>query len=129
MLADAAVTSEVVALHEFFEGWFRGEIVNDDAAFALLPKALAAEFVIISPSGAAMSRRAVLDGVRGAHGTWTPDDSIWIDNVVVRHRDAKTVVATYEEWQRRDGSERGRVSTVVLSTDGVWLHLQETWLP
>jgi len=128
-LSDAAVASEVVELHAFFQAWFRGELAADDAAFAPLAQALGPGFVIISPSGTAMSRAAVLDGVRGAHGSWGPDDRIWIDAVTIRHRDAETVVATYEEWQRRGGDERGRVSTVVFSADGVWLHLQETWLP
>ena len=126
---DDAVAAEIVALHDFFTGWFRGEVPNDDPSFAKFPDALAPGFVIVSPTGTLSDRDTVLAGVRGAHGSWGPDDSIRISNVAVRIRTDETIVATYEEWQRREGTERGRLSTVVFDSRLRWQHVHETWLP
>jgi len=127
--SDDAVAAEIVALHDFFTGWFRGELTHDDDGFAEFPDALAPAFVIVSPTGKLSDREGVLAGVRGAHGSWAAEDAIWIDNVVVRLRTAETIIATYEEWQRRGGEERGRLSTVVFDSSLRWQHVHETWLP
>ena len=128
--SDDAVAAEIVALHDFFTQWFRGERPNDDAGFARFPEALAPGFVIVSPTGVLSERDRVLAGVRGAHGSWAAADAIRIESVTVRLRTADTIVATYEEWQRRGGDgERGRLSTVVFDHALQWRHVHETWLP
>lgn len=126
---DPAVEAEIVQLHDFFTAWFRGERPDSDDAFAPLPSALADGFVLISPAGATMDRSAILQGVRGAHGSWAETDRIEIRNAEIRHRTADTIVATYEEWQTRGGEETTRISTVVFSTGLRWLHVHETWSP
>lgn len=126
---DAAVNTEVVALHDFFTAWFRGEHPDTDEAFAPLPRALAEGFVLISPGGTLMARPAILGALRGAHTSWAENDTIEIRNTQVRQRTGDTIVATYEEWQRKGGVETGRVSTVVFTTQLRWLHVHETWLP
>ncbi len=126
---DAAVEAEIVQLHDFFTTWFRGEVPDTGETFAPLPSALADGFVLVPPAGTTMDRTAVLQDVRGAHGSWSDTDRIEIRNAEIRQRSSDTIIATYEEWQSRGGKETTRVSTVVFTTELRWLHVHETRLP
>ncbi|MCG8456718.1 MAG: DUF4440 domain-containing protein [Holophagales bacterium] len=144
---EARVVKEIEELHRFFEGWFLGILPDTDEAFARFADALDGDFMIVSPSGRATERAALLEALRGAHGAWGSGDGaseagagggrIWIENVRIRHLAGDLVVATYEEWQQKGGEARarGRLSTVVFRREGnapgglAWLHVHETWLP
>ncbi len=131
-ITDAEVRAEVERLHDVFTAWFRGD---DSATLDPVRDALAPSFVIVSPRGTVADRNATLTGLASARGTWGTTDMIEIENLVVRQRTATTVLATYEEWQSRAGSRKGRVSTVMFAVDRDrpgelrWLHVHETWLP
>lgn len=129
--SDADIETEVVELHRFFEAWFRGELPKTEDAFARFGDALADSFAIVSPSGRLAQRDAILSAVFDAHGSWPAANTIRVDAVTVRWRGAEAVLATYEEWQTRDGVTKGRVSTVLMTmtTPPRWLHVHETWLP
>lgn len=130
-----AAEREIVDLHAFFEGWFRGELPNDDASFARMSDVMEPGFHIVTPQGDLLGRERILQVVREAHGR-DPESRIWIENVQVRESSSEIVVAMYEEWQQSgDEPARGRLSTVVFrkaesAPHGLtWAHLHETWLP
>ena len=130
--------AEILELHRFFEGWFRGELDDSPETFARLSDVLSERFQMISPGGERLERRQVLEGVRRQHGSHHgPEHSyrIRIENVEGRYRDAAVALMTYEEWQEVDGRLRGRISSALFreregTPCGVeWLQLHETWLP
>ncbi len=128
-----ACRREIRALHQFFEGWLRGTRPDTDASFRRLHRALAPAFRLISPAGDWRRRGDVLRGLRSAHGS-RPGLTIDIRNVRVRRNGQQVVAATYEEWQRSESTEDGRLSTVVFArrpeapTGLRWCHVHETWL-
>ena len=77
--AAAIATDEIVRLHQFIDGWFRGEISADrfDPDFA---DALHPEFENIQPSGEVLPRASLLDPIRSAHGV-NPDFRISIEEL------------------------------------------------
>lgn len=131
---DAAIESEVAELHRFFEQWFAGDLPA--TALARLDRALAPGFTMVTPDGATSDRAGVILAVRSAHGCAASGgpDRIRVRDVRVRHRAGAVALATYEEWQRSGGVDRGRLSSALFATEadgpnGVrWLHLHETWL-
>lgn len=124
---------EVEQLHQFFQGWFRGELPDTDEAFARFESVIAERFEMIPPSGRIVERASILEAVRGQRGK-EPAARIWIEN----HRHCFTIgnlsQVTYEEWQEMEGVKRGRISSALMETNedtpnGVhWLHLHETWI-
>jgi hypothetical protein len=131
----AQVDREIRELHQFFEEWFAGSLVESDEAFARFSDVLTDGFTIVTPGGVELDRQAIMDAVRTGHGS-DAGARIWIERVQIRHALGKTVVATYEEWQQSTGqAAKGRLSTVVFARDAstpnglVWLHVHETWLP
>jgi len=133
MTTEQAVEGEIVALHEFFQDWYRGVLARD--AFDRFENALAPDFVIVNPDARALERGAILEAVRDAFGS-DPEARLWIDNVAIRQRAGDVLTATYEEWQALAGKPaRARLSTVVLRADAAapggwrWLHVHETWMP
>ena len=132
--------SEVVELHQFFQDWFNGVLEPTDADFARFADALAPDFVIIPPSGRAVERDPLLQGLKQAHGRWREGETIgkgriWIQDFTIRLIESQVLVATYEEWQEFKREVKSRVSTVIFraaegTPNGVnWHHLQETNLP
>lgn len=123
-------TTEIIRLHDFISGWFRGEIAREmfDAGFA---SALHAEFVNVQPSGAVLSKADLLDPIRKAHGA-NPDFRISIEEPHVVARHPGVILATYVEFQqdaRNSTPENRRRSTVLFEPEGdrlIWRHLQET---
>lgn len=127
--------TEIVELHDFFQGWLGGTLPNTDAVYARLVDTMAAEFSIVTPGGVQIPRAVLLEQLRAAYGS-RPGWTIWIENAAVRYQQNGVIIATYEEWQRHaDGTITGRLSTVVFSEqadtpNGVrWVHVHETWLP
>jgi hypothetical protein len=123
---------EVVALHRVIESWLTGSAPRTREAFARFADALADEFVIVHPSGAAESKSDIVAALWNAHGANGDGFSIEIRNVTCRVEADPWCVLTYEEWQH-DDETTARISTVVfLRSDtaiGVeWVHLHETWL-
>ena len=124
---------EIVELHAFFQGWYRGELEGGD--FERFAAVLAEEFVIVLPGPRVLDREAILDGVRGQHDS-DPRAEISIRNVRLQQKFGSTAIFTYEEWQSRRGEPaRGVLSTVVFGFDDetpnglVWLHVHESELP
>jgi len=125
--------NEIVALHQFFQQWYRGELSAD--AFDRFEQALDAEFLIITPDGNVLSRARILDAVRLQAGTDT-SVSLEIRNVETVVVDDSVAVFRYEEWQSSaSDAPRGRLSTVIFrrqhtGDNGLsWLQVHETWLP
>lgn len=129
-----AARDEVLGLHEFFVGWFTGSVEGTDQVFERFGGALHPEFSMISPSGVALDRDAVLESVRAAHGTVDASFRIEIRDLVELLVGVGAVVVGYEEWQFVGGAvDSRRVSSAVLvrshgTVDGVrWRHLHETF--
>ncbi len=123
---------EVIELHRFFEDWFCGRTED----FARAEAVLADSFVVISPRGELRTRQMLLDDLRDARGCRRGDGfEIRIERCEVRAVEFGLALATYEEWQRLEAREAGRISTALFRVDreapcGVqWVHLHETWLP
>jgi len=126
---------EIVELHEFFAGWFRGEL--EDSAFVRFESVMARDFEMVAPSGVVLGREHIVEGVRGKRGSEGEGFAIEIRDVRERLSSGEIMVMAYEEWQRGGADEawRGRLSTVVFrarsgAPNGVeWAHVHETWLP
>lgn len=122
-----AAQTEIEILHRFFTDWFNGAIAQDEILFTSgFAEKMAAEFVIIPPSGQIMTREQILEAVRQSYGRHT-NFEITIRNVQIHWETAGFVLATYEEWQ----AGKGRLSTALLemSETPIWHHVHETWLP
>ena len=130
---EEAVREDVVALHDFFVGWYGGELPQSAFETEFLAR-LDPAFTIIMPSGAELDMATLSGAMQDAFGR-KPGFRIEIRNVRLKYLTETTVVATYEEWQRntREAAETGtgRPSTVVFDRDGSlrWRHVHETWLP
>lgn len=123
---------EIIRLHDVISGWFRGEIdaARFDPEFAA---ALHPEFENIQPSGSVLTRDALLEPIRVAHGT-NPAFRITIEAPRVLQTWPGLVLATYIEFQqgaRKSKLENRRRSTVLFETGDrlLWRYLQETGLP
>lgn len=120
-------------LHDFFVEWYAG--AAGPAEFDRMENALAPTFEMVAPDGRRHDRAAVLRMVRESFDRDDPDEfDIDIRGVsVIREMGAHATVR-YEEWQRRGGTETGRVSTVLFREDETapeglaWLDLHETWI-
>jgi len=125
----SAVRTEIVRLHDFFEAWFNGVEGLSLAAFS---NALDPQFYMIAPSGAKLSKAAVVNGVETQFGK--DSAQISIRSVEIEYSDGSAVTATYEEHQVRDGVRSARITTVTMVTDRNapgsyrWLFVHETWL-
>ena len=124
---------EIVALHEFFQQWYRGEL--EPTGFARFERALEADFQIITPEGRLLPRADIIQAVRQQAGS-DPSAVLEIRNVELVAVDTDIAVFRYEEWQSSAGvAPRGRLSSVVFrrrddADNGLgWRQVQETWLP
>ncbi len=126
--------AEIEDLHRFFVDWFRAAVPADDPTWLRLDEALAPSFEMITPDGVVERREPLLARLRELHGSQDEGFAIWIEAYDCRLVDERIIVATYEEWQRRAGVVRGRLSTVVFERYPLapyrvrWLHVHETWL-
>jgi hypothetical protein len=124
-------------LHEFFVGWFNGTLENTDAVFARFAAVLHPDFSMVTPSGEALDRDAVLELVRAAHASADIAAPLRIEirSLVDRAVSGDGALVTYEEWQfAGDRLQNRRTSTAFLlrapagPTGVVWRHLHETVL-
>ena len=130
---EEAVRGDVVALHDFFVGWYGGELPESAFETEFLAR-LDPAFTIIMPSGAELDMATLSRAMQDAFGQ-KPGFRIEIRNVRLKSYTDDTIVATYEEWQRNTreagGTGTGRLSTVVMNRGRSlsWRHVHETWLP
>lgn len=119
--------SEVERLHDFFQGWFRGDLAGDD--FAGCEAALAPGFAIVTPGGDLVRRDELLAALRRHHGKEPRDFAI---ETVGRqcHQVNDVHLVTYEERQSGPRSTI-RLSTAAITAgdDGfLWHSVHETWV-
>lgn len=123
--------TEIVRMHDVIAGWFRGELAKDrfEPEFA---DVLHPAFENIQPSGEVLSKTALLEPIRAAHGR-NPDFRIEIEAPRLIATWPGLILATYVEVQsgaRNSAPENRRRSTVLFETGSrmTWRHLQETGL-
>jgi hypothetical protein len=123
---------EVVALHAFFEGWFRSGGEAPD--FTEPERALGLDFSMIGPDGEMHGRDAILERLRGARGAYPADFRIEVRDPAVIWARGEAVLLEYTEQQYRDGARDARRSTALFLASAAaprgveWRHLQETWI-
>ena len=128
-----AIRAEIEDLHVFFVNWFTGKaaVSELDTRFTT---AMDPALVFISPDGAVLTAKDLIDGFAAAHGA-NPDFAIEVRDVTIHREIGDLVLATYTEWQKgaRNSARpnNGRITTVLMTRSAPirWLHLQETWLP
>ena len=130
-----AYRDEIARMHDFFVAWVTGAAPRDDAYFDRHCRAhFDPRFQIIQPSGTLFSLDAILDMIRGAHGSNT-DFAIEVEDVTVCFEQPGVAVVTYIERQRNAVNstppDNARLSTAVFRTGPElrWLHVHETALP
>ena len=127
---------EVEELHQFFQDWFNGVLPKTEEAYERFRNALGDGFEIVPPSGQLLSRDPLLIGLWSSHGRNKDQPMrIWVEDVRVRQISEHVFLATYQEWQERDGETKARLSTAIFKrakaqVNGVlWQHVHEVWLP
>ena len=124
--------TEVQALHQFFQDWFRGVLPDTDEVYARLTAVLHETFVIISPDGTLSRREDLVTTLRLAYGQ-RPLIRIWVQNLQYRPIIPTIGLVMYEEWQTDNGKTTSRLSSALFRANtktpqGVeWLHVHETW--
>ena len=130
---ESDVRDEIVALHEFFVGWFSGTLPKSAFETQFLSR-FSPDFLLIPPAGTLLTLEDFQTGLRAAHGT-NPDFRIAIRNVKLRRVLDSHILATYEEWQRNalasKPPDNARIASVLFNRNQSleWLHVHETWLP
>jgi hypothetical protein len=125
----SGVRTEIVRLHDFFEEWFNGV---EGMSLAVFSEALDEQFFMVAPSGAKLSKTAVVSAVETQFGK--DSAQISIRNVEIEYSAGSAVTATYEEHQIRGGNVSARITTVTMVIDRSapggyrWLFVHETWL-
>jgi hypothetical protein len=120
---------EIIELHDFFEGWFRGR----EDSLERLSSVLAPEFSIVSPAGDVQRRDAFLAVMAAAKGR-RPDLRIQTADHELLHSGDEFAIASYIERQRGPDATNSRLSTVVFLRDPeavngvIWLRVHETSL-
>jgi hypothetical protein len=136
--AATRVRAEIVAMHAFFEQWFRGVVDDDDDVFSQgFARRFDPGFVRLGPVGDILPLAQVIKSIRPRYGS-NPDFRLQIREVLLRRELDNLFVVTFEEWQRNAmhaQPNNGRLATVMLQTDRVapgglaWLHMHTCWLP
>ena len=130
------VEAEIVELHDFIAGWFRGELPRDAALFAsMFADRLAPDFLNIQPNGGELGREALLKGLEQGHGR-NPDFRITISRVCLLSAGNAGLTVRYVEDQQgarnTQPADNRRISTAVMDQANgrfLWRHLQETAQP
>jgi hypothetical protein len=128
-MTDAAVRSEVIRLHRFFDEWYAG---MDGMSIDEFADAMDPSFTIVTPEGHVLDRRAIVSAVEDGFGKG--DVAIVVENFhVVTAGDVS--VCRYDEVQTHTGERTRRVSTAVMMADTRtpggyrWIGVHETWSP
>ena len=129
--------NEIVELHSFFENWFNGKIEKKEEIFQRFLSVLNNNFEIITPSGQKHTRKDIIDLVWSSHASRANSNNpmkIWIENFNFKQISNYLFLVTYEEWQKLDGNDKGRLSTAIFQRcenpyhDINWIHVHETFL-
>ena len=129
--------TEIVELHAFFENWFNGYLEKNDQDFQRFLGVLDDKFELITPSGQKHTREEILKLVWNSHGSRSNSDNpmkIWIENFNYKQISDSIFLVTYEEWQKIENSNKGRLSTAIFQrseykyNDINWIHVHETFL-
>ena len=121
---------EIEELHEFLQGYFRGEIEGT----ARFTDVLSTNFRIISPRGNTLDREGIVHAIESSSGS-SPDFEIWIEDVEGVVDDQNFVMVEYTECQRvSDKVTKRRTSVLFRKVESLpngleWVHVHETWLP
>ncbi len=127
------VREEIEGLHEFFVGWFSGQLPEDVFQHRFLDR-FSGDLVFVPPAGTLLGLPDLADAVRAGYAT-NPDFRVRIRNVQLHREIEGHILATYEEWQRNalasTPPDNGRRATVLFRARDrlTWLHIHETWLP
>ena len=127
---EAAVQREIDDLHQFFVGWFSGELPKSDFDNGFLTR-FDPDFRLIPPAGSILTRDEIATGVRAGYAT-NPDFRIAIRNVKIRRVLDRHTLATYEEWQRNavasTPADNARIATVLFKNCEPlsWQHIHVT---
>jgi hypothetical protein len=129
--------NEIVELHSFFEDWFNAKLDKNEGMFQRFPGVLDDKFELIAPSGLRFTKNEIIQIIWDAHASRVNTGSpmkIWIENFSFRLIREDVFLVTYEEWQKTNGEDKGRLSTAIFCKcandfNGIaWLHVHETWL-
>lgn len=124
---------EVIALHDYFQQWFRGEIANDADNQARFTNSFDPLCELVSPSGNIDTFLALRQRFLAAHGKF-PDAKVWVSSFVPVNVMPDRILVKYKEWREIDGETNVRMTTCLFSKDdsapnGVkWTYIHETWL-
>lgn len=126
---------EIEELHQFFEQWYNGVIPCSKDHLTRLENSLSYNFNLITPEGKLFDKETIVDIVKRAYGTRKEHQLIiWTKNFQFKELTPNYMMVIYEEWQKINEIDVGRISTAIfrknnLINSGVeWLHVHETWL-
>lgn len=124
---------EIEDLHDFFELWLAGKIDKTEKIYSQFSDAVDNNFSLVSPDGVLSLKKQLLPSLYQAHNK-RKGVEIWTKNKKLLFQDSKTLLVSYEEWQKESSKEKVRLSTAIFIIDkakanGVrWLRVHETWL-
>ena len=125
--------SEIVQLHQFFQDWFNGVLPFTEENFSRFEGVLDPDFILINPFGVILNRDELVESLRSAHKT-IKGIRIWIEDSIVHQISEDISLATYQEWQEKEGHTTSRLSTAVFQSKPgtpngfIWVHVHETWI-
>ena len=130
----------VLDLHQFFEDWFNARLPNTTESLVSFRDVLSEDFQYVGPAGFLIDKSIIFEnGTWPGHGWWIKDGAkggkTRVENFAFRRLSESTALVTFEYWQDKGESKRGRQNTAIFRLDPsmphgvVWLHVQETWLP
>ena len=132
----AECQKEIEEIHQFFEQWYNGVIPYSKDRLALFENTLSYSFNLITPEGKLFTKEAIINIIKRSYGTRHDQPLIiWTKNFQFKELTPNYLVVMYEEWQKINENDTGRLSTAIfrknnLLDSGVeWLHVHETWLP
>jgi len=129
--------NEIAELHSFFQDWFNGKLDKNEEIFNRFPGVLDDKFELIAPSGLRFTRNEIVQLVWDAHASREKPENnlkIWIENFNFEQINSEIFLVTYEEWQKIDGEDKGRLSTAIFKNceneinNINWCHVHEVWL-
>ncbi len=124
--------TEVVELHEYFEGYLGGALPADQTS--RMTDAFADEFTMVDPGGSVTDGPSIVAAISGQHGQHA-GLTMWITDFDLIAETGEHVIGRYIEHQKVGEGGNQRWATVVFrkvdaAPNGLhWLALHETWLP
>lgn len=123
---------EIVHFIEQIGKWFRGEMSPNEKEEMLALNNFHANFKMISPTGASMSRADLGDWLPSVYAA-KPGIVLELRDINQRFEQEGAILMEYVETQRGGGVDNTRISTALFiqNEEGTlqWLHLHETFLP